>query len=255
NQSRLRRLAPLVEKGALAEEYIFGVEATLRESQRALRENQGRLQQTQAQLDQLQAELSQHQSEAQRVEIAAQQQLQRLEIEYGNLQAQIAETSTLLQAAKSQLDRTYIHAPVAGIVSSLNINNIGEVAQPGQTLIEIAPTNARLVMSGQLSSRETGLVSAGMPVQLKLDAFPYQTYGILPGKVLSVSPDSKTTSNNEVVYDVEIALERDYVIHEGQVVPLKVGQTGRAEIVTQQKRVIDILIDPVRQLKTGGINL
>lgn len=255
NEQRLNRLQPLVEKGALSEEYIFGVETTLRESERNQQENQGRLQQAQGQLAQSMAELNQRQAEAQKENEVAEQQLQRLEIEAANLQAQVNETRNLVRAARTRLDQMNIYAPVDGTISSLNINNSGEVAQPGQTLIEIAPKDARLVMTAQMPSREAGLVATGMPVQIKLDAFPYQTYGILTGEVLSVSPDTTITANNEVVYEMDIALDRNYILHEGKTIPLKVGQTGKAEIVTRQKRIIDILLDPIRQLKSGGINL
>ena len=255
NQGRLDRLLPLVDKGALPEEYIFGVEASLRESERSQRENQGRLQQAEGQLEQSLAQLNQRRAEAQRQYEESQQRLQRLEIEIADLQAKVTDSQTLLASARTRLDQMNIYAPVDGIVSSLDLNNSGEVAQLGQTLIEIAPKDARLVMSAQLPSRDAGLVNPGMPVQIKLDSFPYQTYGIVSGEVLSVSPDTTTTVMNEVVYEVEIALDRNYVVHEGQTIPLKVGQTGSAEIVIRQKRIIDILLDPIRQLKKGGINL
>jgi hemolysin D len=93
-----------------------------------------------------------------------------------------------------------------------------------------------------------------MTTQIKLDAFPYQDFGLVSGKVLSVSPDSKAMENGSQVYRVDIALDRPTIQVRGQQIELKTGQTGTAEIMTRRRRIMDLLLDPIRQLQ-GNVSL
>ena len=255
NESRLERLRSLLDEGAISTEYMFDVEQTLRDRHRIMAEQQGQVQQALAQSEQLNARLNLERAEAVRRELETQEKLKRLQLEANDLEGQIAETQTLLKAAQTNLDQMFLHTLVTGTVSAVNISNIGEVAQPGETVIEIAPAETPLVLSALVPSQEAGLVATDMPVQIKFDAFPYQQYGIVSGHVLSISPDAKKDEQMGAVYEVEIALERDYVIHEQQKVNLRAGQTAKAEIVIQKRRIVDFLLDPIRQLKESSLNV
>jgi HlyD family secretion protein len=280
----VERLKPLVEAGAISKKYLLDAQQVLRdrqsaitknqleevtstkerefEAEQALRDrtsaiaaNQGELPQTLAQAEQLRAGLLQKQAEGRRTQIEAQQKIQQLEVETTQLKAKIAENQNLLSSAKAKLKQRFLYAPVDGVVSSLNIPNPGEVVQPGQTIAEMAPQNAPLVLSASLPNQEAGFVKIGMPAQVKLDAFPYQDYGMVTGKVLSISSDAKPDERLGAVYRVQVALDRSYVTANHQTIKLKAGQTASAEIIIRRRRIADIILDPIRQLQKGGINL
>ena len=255
NESRLERLQSLLDEGAISQEYLFDVEQTLRDRNRVMTERQGQVQQALAQSEQLNAQLDLKRAEATKRELEAQEKLKRLQLEAHDLDAKIAETKTLLSAAQTNLDHMFLYTPVSGTVSSINISNIGEVTQPGQTIVEIAPVEVPLVLSAIIPNKEAGLVETDMTVQMKFDAFPYQEYGIVSGNVTSISPDSKMDEQMGAVYEVEIDLERAHIIHEQKVVPLKAGQTASAEIIIRKRRIVDFLLDPIRKLKEGSLNI
>lgn len=254
-ETRLARLQPLADAGAVAQEFIFDAEQSLREQYITAARSQGELQQAHEEAKRLQAELAQQQAEGQQSELEAQQRLQQLDVEAATLQAKMTETENLLKAARTQLEQMYLYAPVAGIVSSLMTRNIGEVAQPGQTIAEIAPDNVPLVLSATVPDREAGFVKVGMPVQVKFDAFPFQEYGIVAGKVVSISPDATVDQQRGALYRVEIALEEDKTVRPNQALSFKAGQTATAEIVTGERRILDVLLDPIKKLQKEGINL
>ncbi|GAB4238294.1 MAG: HlyD family type I secretion periplasmic adaptor subunit [Elainellaceae cyanobacterium] len=250
--TRLSRLQPLVDEGALAQEHLFDVEQSVREYERMITQNQGDMEQSWVEAEQLQAGLLQKRAEGEQTELETQQRLQQLAREAAEIEAKITETQALLKAAETKLEQMYLYAPVSGVISALHIKNVGEVTQPSQTIAEIAPEGAPLVLSATLPNREAGLVKEGMPVQIKFDAFPYQQYGITSGQVVSISPDARIDEQLGAVYELEVALEPDANVDRG--IQFKAGQTASAEIVTQQRRVIDILLDPVKKLQ-GGVNL
>ncbi|HEY9846563.1 MAG TPA: HlyD family efflux transporter periplasmic adaptor subunit, partial [Candidatus Caenarcaniphilales bacterium] len=254
-KARLERLKPLVEEGVIARERIFEVEQDLRNSQSNIIKNQGEFQQNLTESQRLTAGLAQKQAEGQTTQLEAAQQTQQLEVEMSQLKARIAETQNLLNSARAKLKQSYLTSPVNGVVLSLNIRNIGEVVQPGQTVAEIAPHNAPLILSAILPNREAGFVKPGMPVQVKFDAYPYQDHGVVPGKVTSISSDAKPDERLGAVYRVEVALARNALTTNQQTIPFKAGQTATAEIIIRRRRVAEILFDPIRQLQKGGLSL
>ena len=269
HQGRLAQLQPLLEDGAISQEIVFQREQALRDRQHQITQNKGELQQTrsasnrlqaeqrqaQAELERLQAELAQKQAEGNRTLLESQQKIQQLQVQVTQFQAKINETQNRLTTAKAQLQQLSLKSPVDGSISSLNLPNPGEVVQPGQTIAEIAPQDTPLVLSAILPNREAGFVKTGMPVQVKLDAFPYQDYGIISGEVTSISPDSKPDERLGAVYQVEIALEQNSVRDNQTTISLKAGQTASADIVLRRRRIVDILFDPIKQLQKGGMQL
>ncbi|MBW4440310.1 MAG: HlyD family efflux transporter periplasmic adaptor subunit [Plectolyngbya sp. WJT66-NPBG17] len=255
HQERLDRLQPLVSQGALPQEQVFQAEQAIRERERAMTESQGTLVRSQSESQRLAELVKQQQADEQNVQLEAQQQIEQLKLRQSQLQAKIAQIQTLIDTAKVKLKDRYVYAPVNGNISALKVHNPGEVVQLGQTIAEIAPENRPIVVSAVLPNSEAGLVKVGMPVQLKFDAFPYQDFGVVPGKVKQISPDSKSDPQLGQVYRLEIELDRTTVTKGNQTIALKSGQTATAEIITRQRRMIDVFLDPIRQLQKGGFNL
>jgi hemolysin D len=252
-QGRLDRLQPLVDEGAIAQDHLFEVEQTLRQRQQTVIQNQGDLQKLSASSTQLQAKLAQTKAEGQQSQLEAQQKLQQLNIQVSQLKSKISAAENSLKAANTKLKYTFISAPVSGVVTDLKIHNIGEVTKPGETFAEIMPNGASLVLSAFLPNREAGFVKKGMVVRMKFDAFPYQRYGTVSGKVLFIAPDATVDQQLGSGYYVEVALERSII--GGQMTSLKAGQTATAEIVTRQRRIIDILFEPLKQMQKNGLSL
>jgi HlyD family secretion protein len=116
----------------------------------------------------------------------------------------------------------------------------------------------------------------GLPVKLKFDAYPFQDYGVVPGRLTWISPDSRArpssssssssssgSSSNSTpesnqsgeFYELEVELAQNYIQHGDRRVLLTPGQTASAEIVIRQRRLADIFLAPFKSLKKGGIQL
>lgn len=284
HQERMKRLTPLAEKGAVSQEYIFQAEQALRETQQRITQsqlqemtnaneqvfqanqslrdleakitqNRGDLATNLREIKQLQAELTQKQAQQQQTRLEAQQKTQQLDLEIIQLESKIAETKNLLATARTKLRQFDLKAPVDGSVLTLNLQNTGEVVQPGDTLVEVAPQGAKLILSATVPNQEAGFVTKGMPVKIKLDAYPYQDYGVIQGTVKSISSDAKSDEKLGEVYKLDIALDKNYINEEGKQVQFKAGQTATADIIIRHRRIADILIDPIRQLQKDGVKL
>lgn len=284
HRERLRRLEPLAQDGAVSLEYVFNAEQSLRKTQQetarstlqevagtqerlfqitqTLRELDNRIVQSEGDLaaslsaiELLETEVRQKLAQEASTELEAQQRSQKLEVEITQLKSQLAEAQALLASAQTKLERSFLRAQVDGVISSLKIENEGEVVQPGQTVAEIAPEESPLVLSAALPSTEAGFVEVGMEVHVKMDAYPYQDYGIVSGKVLSISPDAIADEQLGIVYMLEVVLAQDYVIEDREKVAFQAGQTAVADVIIRRRRLAAYLLDPIRKLREDGINL
>ena len=97
-----------------------------------------------------------------------------------------------------------------------------------------------------------------LPVKLKFDAYPFQDYGIVEEKLVKIYPTTieVDTANGKVAaYDLEIALDKQCVNSGNKCIPLRPGDTATAEVIVRQRRIIDFLLDPFKQLQNGGFKL
>jgi HlyD family secretion protein len=165
-------------------------------------------------------------------------------------QNRIARLQSEIAAAELTLQHTTVTAPVSGIITTLDLRGSGEVLQPGQTIATIAPTGVRLVVEAQLPNKDIAFIEKGLPAKLKFDAFPFQDYGIVEGLVIDVSPDAQVDKENGSFYKVTIAPRKTEIAAKGKNVYLRPGLAVSAEIITERKSILSLLLEPFRKLKS-----
>jgi hemolysin D len=253
-QQRIEKFRTLANEGAYPRDQLLQMEQTVRERERSITEGSGKLKQAVGDRDRLNADLLRKQSEAMQVQLSTQQEMEELRLRQTEIRSKMQETRSQIAAANAKKDQRFVYAPASGKITTLNLKHSGQVVQPGDAIAEISPQGKPLILSTLLPSQEAGFVKPDMVTQIKLDAFPYQDFGVLSGTVLSVSPDSKTLKDGAQVYRVDIALDHPNIRVRGQTIELATGQTATAEIITRRRRIMDLLLDPIKQLQ-GNISL
>lgn len=166
-------------------------------------------------------------------------------------QNRIARLQSEITTAELALQHTTITAPVAGLITTIDVRSVGTVLQPGQTLATISPAGARLVVEAQLPNKDIAFIEKGLPAKLKFDAFPFQDYGAVEGTVIEVSPDAQLDKDSQSFYKVTIAPRKTEIAAKDKVVPLRPGLALTAEIVTERKSILSLILEPFRRLKRG----
>lgn len=147
---------------------------------------------------------------------------------------------------------------MGGTVFQLPIQKAGSVVQPGTMVAEIAPMNTPLIIRAQMATTESGSLQNGLPVKLKFDAYPFQDYGVIEGKLLKISPTTlevDTPDGKVAAYDLEIVINQHCIPTHNKCIPLHPGDTATAEVIVRQRRIIDFLLDPFKKLQQGGVKL
>jgi len=211
---------------------------------------------------QIQSQQSQYEGNARNRELSileTTRQAREIDSQVAALQGEINQTKKQIDALKFQLQQREIRSPIAGVLFQLPIDRPGAVVQVGQPLAQIAPEQAPLVLRANMSSQESGFLRQGMPVKIKFDAYPFQDYGIVEGRVSWISPNSKLIETDQgakvPTYELEITLNQPYLQTGKQQIALTPGQTATAEVIVRQRRIIDFLLDPFKKLQAGGAQL
>lgn len=144
-----------------------------------------------------------------------------------------------------------ILAPVSGVVTDVTSTQPGDKVLANMPLGGIAPGNARPVLRIDIAEQDRAFLREGLPVKLKFAAFPYQRYGLIAGTLDYISPATKPApQTKQPVYEGRVTLERDHYLVEDKKYPLRYGMTATAEVVVRERRLIDLALDPFRQI--GG---
>jgi hemolysin D len=260
--SEIEQLARESSKNLLKAEAEFSqVQSQLKEQQESYRQtlHQGSsdIQQAQLRLQEQQRNNKSLSYTGQLSALKIEEQIKNLETGIGSLKTEIAQVDRQVASLAFQLKQRILRAPASGIVFHLSVQSAGSVVQSGQKIVEIAPAKTALVLRAKMSPTESGSLRVGMPVKMKFDAYPFQDYGALRGRVSWVSPDSKmeqTERGRIEVYELEIEPKQSY-LSSNRRIDLTPGQTATAEVIVRQRRVIDFILDPLRKLQNGGLEL
>ena len=152
-----------------------------------------------------------------------------------------------------------LRAPVAGMVTAIAVQ-VGAAVSPGRPLLAMLPDGARLEARLLVPSRDAGLLQLDQAVVLRLDAFPYQRFGMQRGRVRSVARSIQLPGEVEgpvaleaPAYAVVVTLEAEAVRAYGREWPLRPGLLLEADIILERTPLYRRLLDPLRAIgRLGG---
>jgi len=165
-----------------------------------------------------------------------------------------AETAQKIKALEVKLSRdvevkkkTVLAAPTAGIVTSMSSLRPGRYLAANDVAATINPTNEPLLAEIWIPNESMRRVKPGLTVRMKLKAFPYQQYGMLPGTLISVDPDADQAGN----YRAWIKPERLTLSGAHGPETLGPGLALGAEIVVDKRTILEVVLDPIRKVRRG----
>ncbi len=186
--------------------------------------------------------------------------------------AQLAED---MIKAEKRLQDQILRAPIGGTVQQLALHTIGGVVTPAQALMVVVPAESHIEVEAMVQNKDIGFVHDGDPAEVKIDTFNFTKYGLLHGKVLSVSADaisrdkpagqanadkaggaSARTSEpagQELLYAARVILETTQMQVEDRLVDLAPGMAVTVEIKTGRRRIIEFLLSPILRYKQESL--
>lgn len=158
------------------------------------------------------------------------------------ISGQLDEIETNLEKYSLSKDYQYITAPVSGHINSINVNTIGAAVTSAQELVTIVPDNTPVEMVCYVKNMDIADVEIGMETEIKLEAYPYNKYGTVKGKVKYISPSAFVSEQMGSVYLVKIEITDKH-----DDINIISGLSGSVEIKTDKRTVMDYFLEPIKK--------
>jgi membrane fusion protein (multidrug efflux system) len=198
-------------------------------SDQGLQSARSQAQQTAANVAQAQASLEAEQRAASSLTSAKAQNL-----------AQVQAARAALQQAQTDLDRTVIRAPIAGVVGARSVR-AGQYVQPGVTLLAVVPLGRTYVVAN-FKETQVSRMRIGQPVQIRADAFDAP----IRGRIDSFAP---ATGSEFALIPVENAVGNFTKIT--QRVPVKIAVDPATPLASSLRPGLSVVVKVDVTSRTG----
>lgn len=173
------------------------------------------------------------------------QQREKVNEEIGTVRTELATLRSKLPARTDVLARTTIAAPMAGTVMNVRVTTQTGVVKPGEMLLEIVPSEVKLIIDARVSPNDIDVVRAGMRTKVVFSAFAQRNLPQFHGSLRSVSADRMTDERTGEAYflaKVEVDPADLKALGADQV--LSAGMPTEVYILTGQRTTLDYLVRP-----------
>jgi len=158
-----------------------------------------------------------------------------------------------------------IAAPQAGILNNITVE-LGQQVDTSKAIANLIPEGSKLIAELFATGRSIGLVRERDQVMLRMHAFPYQKFGHVAARIVTISSIPSPVSDlslpfkptiggavisDEPVYRITAELSRETLSGEKQDYQLKPGLLFDAEIFQEERRLWEWVLAPLKGLRTN----
>lgn len=171
----------------------------------------------------------------------------------GNAQ-RLSETEGRLAAARESLAYHEIVSPSDGVVFEIVSSKPGAVVGAKDVVLKIVPSG-ELVAEVDITNRDIGFISVGMPCEVEVDTFPKREFGFIEGEVYLVGSDVLPPSDVKPFYSfpAKVSLARQALGVRNKEIPLQSGMAVSVNIKIRKRLVVNLFLDnllgPVEKMR------
>ncbi len=152
---------------------------------------------------------------------------------------------------------TVLRAPISGVVNQVLEHTVGAVIRPGDAVMEISPSNEKLLVEAKVLPHEIAFIKPGQLANVKITAYDYTTHGSLKGKVVHISPDTiaeeEKGGKSQHYFHVTIETDKSFIQSGKQMLPITPGMTASVDIVTGEQTILNYLLKPILRAKSDAL--
>lgn len=162
----------------------------------------------------------------------------------GEIRGELAEIEQMLAARRDVLKRTVITAPVSGVVANLQIKTEGGVLGSGQSVMDIVPSDEKLIIEAKVAPMDIDLVKSGMEAHVQLSALSARLVPKVSGVVTHVSADTRADpQKGSSHYIARVEVERSEIEAAGAA-NLQVGMPADVLIIARERTLLQYITQP-----------
>ncbi|MDO9009954.1 MAG: HlyD family type I secretion periplasmic adaptor subunit [Thiobacillus sp.] len=178
--------------------------------------------------------------------------LQQVDAELAEVAREVPAFREKLASLATEISRTRLTSPVKGIVVGLQVQSVNAVVAPGSKMMDIVPTNERLILEVRIEPQLIDRLHPGLLADVRFNAFQSSPDTLVEGRLISVSADRLTDPVSNMPYflgRIEVLPESLGKLKDKQVIP---GMSADAVIKTGERSLLDYMVRPlIRRVSTS----
>lgn len=166
-------------------------------------------------------------------------------LEMREVQTRLADVREKMSQSEAVLERTLIRAPASGVVVNNQIVTLGEVVNPGKTLLEIVPTDQKLIIEARVQAQDIDVMQPGLEAEVRLLPFKQRLLPIVLGNITTISADvleDERTGETYYLSQVEIPPEEMSKLGDHRLIP---GMPADVIVNAGEHTVLEYLVAPL----------
>jgi membrane fusion protein len=190
--------------------------------------------------------------------VATQRDLESQRARFTSQRSELDRSISTTRQEFSELEakrRIIVTAPADGQITLLQAE-LGQSVDFGRSLAQLVPATNQLAVRLYAPSKAAGFVRIGGPVLLRFDAYPYQKYGQLTGKVVSVSKAAVSAADiqtyatradlaGESLFTIAVSLPEQILGQPAQQLKLQAGMRVEADLLHETRRLYEWILEPL----------
>ena len=172
------------------------------------------------------------------------QQKATWETQKRELETQIKNLNGTVAKIKVEENNYFILAPVTGTIENFNGLQVGSFVNASQAIATLSPAD-NLIVESSVSPSDIGLIQKNQKVKFQIDAFNYNQWGLLEGKVIDVDKNI-TIQENQAFFKVRCGLNsKTMQLKSGYKTQVSKGMTLTTRYIITRRSLFDLLFDKV----------
>jgi membrane fusion protein, peptide pheromone/bacteriocin exporter len=165
-----------------------------------------------------------------------------------NQKRELTEKLKNLNGAVSKIkveeNNYFVLAPVTGTIENFSGLQIGSFINASQAIATISPVD-NLIVESTVSPNDIGLIKKNQCVKFQIDAFNYNQWGLLQGKVIDIDHNI-TVQENQAYFKVRCSLNtKSMQLKSGYKTQVSKGMTLTTRYTITRRSLFDLLFDKV----------
>jgi len=145
---------------------------------------------------------------------------------------------------KKELEKYIVIAPITGYIQ--NTQGIKEQSNvyPNQEICIITPTT-NLIVETYVSTTDIGLIKPNQDVKFRVDAFNFNQWGMLQGKVYEIANDINVNEKGLSTFKIKCKLNSTNLKYKQNTVTVKKGMTVNANFFLTKRTLSQLFYDDI----------
>ena len=166
------------------------------------------------------------------------------------LQSKFSRISEAQVGVQDKVKKALITSPVIGTIKTVHVTTLGGVVKPGEVLLEIVPTEDKLLIEAKVLPKDIGFIHLGLPAKVKITAYDFTRYGGLEGVVEHISADTTQDEKGNSFYIIRVrTTESSMHSKEKEDMPIIPGMMTSVDVIISKRTVLEYIFNPILRAK------